>query len=132
MAEMTHKTLKHEMIKYLNVSEDYVQNIINEGTSGSVAHLVAHILGIKKCIPEGYDPFSSMIKPSCHKMISSSHLRDLKYSFAKKTPRKRWSQEELDAIQLLLDSNISHEVIGDILNRTVKSVKAIIKKRLDF
>ena len=29
MAEMTHKTLKHEMIKYLNDSEDYVQNIIN-------------------------------------------------------------------------------------------------------
>ena len=131
MSEITHQTLRHELSKHINVSETFVQNIIQKGASGSTAHLIAHILKLDKYTPKNYDPFFKEVKHKPYKIISKLNLKRLRRNFAKKIPAKRWSQEEIAAIKLLLEGNTSHNEISDILNRNVTSVKAIIKRRLD-
>lgn len=132
MSEMTHQSLRHEIMRYINVSEAYVQNVIINGASGSIANLVAFLLGIKNHIPEGYDPISSMVQPTVFKKVDKKQINKLTRSITPHIPGKHWTKEELELVALLKHSGAPYPVIAKMLGRTVTSVKAIIKKRLDF
>jgi len=54
--DMGWKTLHHEMLKYVEIPDEDVQNIFKDGVTGERAPLVAWILEMTKFIPNGYVP----------------------------------------------------------------------------
>jgi hypothetical protein len=54
--DITNKTLRYELCKYINVCQVEVDDIITNGVKGYLEKFVAWVLNLKKFIPEGWIP----------------------------------------------------------------------------
>lgn len=150
-ADMSNTTLYHEISKYKDICMADVTEIIRIGTKGYLERyerVVAWILGLKRFFPKGWKPtrLPRLIRETPDLPVQGrldlfntsdnrgdnhykrKNRQDNVHLMAKKLSPKRWTQEELDLLEILYKQGKNNSEIADILPRSKKAIQTKLTK----
>jgi len=132
-SDMRHTALKNELCKYVNVCQAEVNEIISKGVTEAFEWLepyVALILGLKKYIPEGFNPAvkKPVIKP---RQLSFDKIYRIQKFDGKPLRRgKHWSEKELDTLRVMKKSQFTSAVMARALGRSEDAINTALTRKI--